>query len=78
MPNSDWAGELAGQSSPAAPPRTRSRHAGWGSIDGAGIHGTDETYSLGTAASHGCMRMAIPDVDELYDQVEVGTPVYIG
>ena len=49
-----------------------------GIFDGAGIHGTDETYSLGTAASHGCVRMAIPDVIDLYDRVEVGTPIYIG
>ena len=42
--------------------------------EGAGIHGTEETYSLGSAASHGCVRMAIPDVEELYDRVEVGTP----
>ncbi len=48
-----------------------------GIYDGAGIHGTDATYSLGTAASHGCIRMAIPDVVELYDQVPVSTPVYI-
>ena len=48
-----------------------------GIFDGAGIHGTDETYSLGSAASHGCMRMAIPDVIELYDQVPVGAPIYI-
>ena len=43
--------------------------------EGAGIHGTEETYSLGSAASHGCVRMAIPDVEELYDRVEVGTPI---
>ena len=49
-----------------------------GIFDGAGIHGTDEPSSLGSAASHGCVRMAIPDVIELYDQVSVGTPVYIG
>ena len=48
-----------------------------GIFDGAGIHGTDETYSLGSAASHGCIRMAIPDVIELYDQVPVGAPIYI-
>ena len=48
-----------------------------GIFDGAGIHGTDQTYSLGTAASHGCIRMAIPDVIELYDQVPVGAPIYI-
>ena len=33
--------------------------------------------SLGTAASHGCIRMAIPDVEELYDEVPVQAPVYI-
>ena len=47
-------------------------------FEGAGIHGTEETESLGSAASHGCVRMAIPDVEELYDRVEVGTPIYIG
>jgi lipoprotein-anchoring transpeptidase ErfK/SrfK len=44
---------------------------------GAGIHGTEDVGSLGSAASHGCIRMAIPDVIDLYDKVEVGTPVYI-
>ena len=48
-----------------------------GIYDGAGIHGTDQVGSLGSAASHGCVRMAIPDVIELYDQVPVGAPVYI-
>jgi lipoprotein-anchoring transpeptidase ErfK/SrfK len=49
-----------------------------GIYEGAGIHGTEETSSLGSAASHGCVRMAVPDVEELYDLVEVGTPIYIG
>ena len=40
-----------------------------GIFDGAGIHGTDADGSIGTAASHGCIRMRIPDVEELYDQV---------
>jgi lipoprotein-anchoring transpeptidase ErfK/SrfK len=48
-----------------------------GIYDGAGIHGTDATYSIGSNASHGCIRMLIPDVIELYDQVPVGAPVYI-
>ena len=38
-----------------------------GFYNGAGIHGTDETWSIGRAASHGCIRMTIPDVEELYD-----------
>ena len=33
--------------------------------------------SLGTAASHGCIRMAVPDVEELYDEVPVQAPVFI-
>jgi lipoprotein-anchoring transpeptidase ErfK/SrfK len=48
-----------------------------GFFNGAGIHGTDESGSLGSAASHGCVRMAIPDVEQLYDQVSVGTPVFV-
>jgi lipoprotein-anchoring transpeptidase ErfK/SrfK len=76
VPNSDWAGDLAGQVIPPGPDNPLK--ARWmGIYDGAGIHGTEETYSLGTAASHGCLRMAIPDVIELYDQVDVGTPIYI-
>jgi lipoprotein-anchoring transpeptidase ErfK/SrfK len=76
VPNSDWAGDLAGQVIPPGPDNPLK--ARWmGIYDGAGIHGTEETYSLGTAASHGCLRMAIPDVIELYDQVPVGAPIYI-
>lgn len=77
VPNSDWAGDLAGQVIPPGPDNPIK--ARWmGIFDGAGIHGTEATSSLGTAASHGCVRMAIPDVEELYEQVEVGTPIYIG
>jgi lipoprotein-anchoring transpeptidase ErfK/SrfK len=77
VPESDWAGSLAGQDIPPGP--SNPIKARWmGIFEGAGIHGTEETYSLGTAASHGCVRMAIPDVEELYDEVEVGTPIYIG
>jgi lipoprotein-anchoring transpeptidase ErfK/SrfK len=77
VPMSDWAGSLAGQTIPPGP--SNPIKARWmGIYEGAGIHGTEETYSLGSAASHGCIRMAIPDVEELYDQVEVGTPIFIG
>ncbi len=47
------------------------------SAPAVGIHGTPADYSIGTAASHGCIRMHIPDVEKLYDQVEVGTEVDI-
>ena len=77
VPDSAWAGDLAGQVIPPGP--ADPIKARWmGFYNGAGIHGTDEVSSLGTAASHGCVRMAIPDVEELYDQVPLGTPIYIG
>lgn len=40
-----------------------------------GIHGTNKPYSIGTAASHGCIRMFNEHVKILYSYVEVGTPV---
>ncbi len=77
VPESDWAGSLAGQDIPPGP--SNPLKARWmGIYEGAGIHGTEETSSLGTAASHGCVRMSIEDVIDLYDRVEVGTPIYIG
>jgi lipoprotein-anchoring transpeptidase ErfK/SrfK len=76
VPNSAWAGSLAGKVIPPGPQDPIK--ARWmGIYNGAGIHGTDELSSLGSAASHGCVRMAIPDVETLYDQVSVGTPVYV-
>jgi lipoprotein-anchoring transpeptidase ErfK/SrfK len=77
VPDSAWAGDLAGATIPPGPENPIK--ARWmGIFEGAGIHGTEELESLGTAASHGCVRMSIPDVEELYDLVEVGTPIYIG
>jgi lipoprotein-anchoring transpeptidase ErfK/SrfK len=77
VPDSAWAGDLAGQVIPPGPEDPLK--ARWmGFYNGAGIHGTDEVSSIGTAASHGCIRMTIPDVIELYDQVPLGTPIYIG
>jgi lipoprotein-anchoring transpeptidase ErfK/SrfK len=76
VPNSAWAGKLAGKTIPPGPQDPIK--ARWmGIAGGAGIHGTVETGSLGTAGSHGCIRMAIPDVIELFDRVQVGDAVFI-
>jgi lipoprotein-anchoring transpeptidase ErfK/SrfK len=76
VPNSAWAGSLAGKVIPPGPQDPIK--ARWmGIAGGAGIHGTDDVGSLGSAASHGCIRMAIPDVIGLFDQVNVGDPVFI-
>ncbi|MDQ2700317.1 MAG: L,D-transpeptidase/peptidoglycan binding protein [Actinomycetota bacterium] len=78
VPNSDWAGDMAGQVVPGGAPENPLK-ARWLGVDGAvGIHGTSEAGSLGSAASHGCIRMDVPDVIDLYDRVDVGTPIYIG
>jgi L,D-transpeptidase catalytic domain/Putative peptidoglycan binding domain len=44
---------------------------------GVRIHGTTDTSSIGTYASHGCIRMYIPDVEQLYPLIPIGTKVII-
>lgn len=73
----EWGGSLAGKTIPGGTAQNPLKARWLGIYDGAGIHGTDAVDSLGSAASHGCIRMAIPDVIELYDEVPVGAPIYI-
>lgn len=78
VPNKAWAGALAGKTIPPGPEDPLK--ARFMSFDGgAGIHGIDpsEYSSIGHDASHGCVRMRIPDVIALYSRTPVGTPVYI-
>jgi lipoprotein-anchoring transpeptidase ErfK/SrfK len=77
VPNSAWAGDKAGTVVPGGVPENPLKARWMGIYDGAGIHGTDARGSIGTNASHGCIRMLVEDVIELYDQVPVGAPVYI-
>lgn len=39
------------------------------------IHGTNRPWTVGTAASYGCIRMREADIEDLFDRVSVGTPV---
>ena len=74
-PNSAWAqGESA--IGPGAGNPLGTRWMGL-SAGGIGIHGTPNPGSVGYSASHGCIRMRIPDVERLFTQVTVGTPVHI-
>jgi lipoprotein-anchoring transpeptidase ErfK/SrfK len=74
-PPSDWAKDAEPiPPGPGNPLGTR-----WMGISAyaVGIHGTPDAASLGYSVSHGCIRMAIPDAEWMFEQVEVGTPVYI-
>ena len=74
-PNSPWAKGLG----PVAPGRGNPLGTRWmgTSADAVGIHGTPASYSIGTAASQGCIRMHIGEAEWLYRRVNMGTPVRI-
>jgi lipoprotein-anchoring transpeptidase ErfK/SrfK len=78
VPKKAWAGALAGTVVPPGPgDPLKARFMSF--EGGAGIHGIDpsEYSSIGQNASHGCVRMRIPEVIDLYSHSPVGTPVYI-
>lgn len=77
VPNSDWAGDLAGKVIPGGTSQNPLKARWLGIYNGVGIHGTSERGSIGSNASHGCIRMLVEDVTELYDDVPVGAPVFI-
>jgi len=77
VPNSAWAGSLAGQTIPGGAPDNPLKARWLGIANGVGIHGTAEDWSIGTRASHGCIRMHVSDVIDLYPRVPLGTPVLI-
>ena len=74
-PDSDWAAGL----SPAPPGPGNPLGTRWMglSLPGVGIHGTPDAASIGYSASHGCIRMRIPDAEWLFERVSEGTPVFI-
>ena len=74
-PQSDWAKDAKPiPPGPGNPLGTR-----WMGISSpaVGIHGTPDAASIGYSVSHGCIRMLIPEVEWLFNQVDIGTPVYI-
>ena len=77
VPNSPWAGELAGTTVVGGSAENPLKARWMGIAAGVGIHGTGEDWSIGTRASHGCIRMHVADVKALYPRVPVGTPVLI-
>jgi hypothetical protein len=74
-PASDWAKDAKPiPPGPGNPLGTR-----WMGLSAAavGIHGTPDPASIGYSASHGCIRMHVPEAEWLFEQVGIGTPVVI-
>jgi hypothetical protein len=76
-PNRPWAGSYAGRTIPGGAPDNPLKARWLGVTGSVGIHGTAEPWTLGSRASHGCIRMQVSDVIDLYDRVPLGTPVLI-
>jgi lipoprotein-anchoring transpeptidase ErfK/SrfK len=77
-PDSPWAGAYRNESVPGGSAENPLKARWMGIVNGVGIHGTGDPGSIGSRASHGCIRMTVPDVIDLYPRVPVGTPVLIG
>jgi len=77
VPNESWAGSLAGQTIPGGAPDNPIKSRWIGFYPGDGIHGTADDASIGSAASHGCIRMHVSEVEDLFPRVGVGDPVYV-
>jgi lipoprotein-anchoring transpeptidase ErfK/SrfK len=77
-PNSPWAGAYANETVAGGSAENPLKARWMGIVNGVGIHGTGAPGSIGSRASHGCIRMTVPDVVDLYPRVPVGTPVVIG
>jgi hypothetical protein len=75
-PYSDWSRNMPAfiPPGPNNPLGTRALNL---SASGIRIHGTPDSGSIGSNASHGCIRMLMPDAEELFEKVHVGTPVLI-
>jgi lipoprotein-anchoring transpeptidase ErfK/SrfK len=77
-PNSPWAGAYANETVAGGSAENPLKARWMGIANGVGIHGTGIPGSIGSRASHGCIRMTVPDVIDLYPRVPVGTTVVIG
>jgi lipoprotein-anchoring transpeptidase ErfK/SrfK len=76
----EWQHPITGEIVPAGTANPLgSRWIGFWSdgINQIGFHGTNEADSIGQAISHGCVRMWNPDIEALYDQIEVGMTVAV-
>lgn len=78
MPDSDWVEpDMRGKVIPGGDPANPLIGSFLKLYNGVGIHGTRDVDSLGTAASHGCIRVTPKVAIHLHRKVKKGTPVVI-
>ncbi len=75
-PGTSWAATMPPYIPPGSGNPLGTRAIGT-SAPGVFIHGTYSSGSVGTSASHGCIRMYIKDSEDLFERVMVGIPVLI-
>ncbi len=75
-PGSSWASTMPPSIGPG-PGNPLGTRAIQTSAPGVFIHGTYSDWSIGYSVSHGCIRMHIPESEDLFERVDVGIPVLI-
>ncbi len=79
--NPTWINPFTGEAIPGGTPQNPLGHYWIGfwtnGKNWIGFHGTPNTNSVGKSASHGCIRMYNKDVEQLFNQVSIGTPVSV-
>lgn len=75
-PGSSWASSMPKYIAPG-PGNPLGTRALATSASGVLIHGTPSSWSIGSNVSHGCIRMYMRDIEQLFEMVETNTPIYI-
>ena len=75
-PNQPWSAGMPAYI-PPGPNNPLGTRALYLDVSGIRVHGTPQAWSIGSNASHGCIRMHMREAEELYELVDVGTPILI-
>ncbi len=76
-PHSDWSSSMPETIGPGESNPLGLRALALSCGGGIYIHGTTNTYQLGSQGSHGCIRLANANVVELYDKVKLNCPAIV-
>jgi L,D-transpeptidase ErfK/SrfK len=75
-----WQHPITGEAIPTGPDNPLgTRWIGFAYDDGyhIGIHGTNQEDLVGQAVSHGCVRMREADIQQVFEEIAIGTPITV-